>query len=192
MDVEKLLFDSLFTRKTTINDLIRQKQYDVQSTIASFRLDNIADLDDDQTVNRFVTEYTLQLPMLQVEGMSILDQTNRQGQNRVVVVPFTGNATLFGWTPSQYTYNPPRTDIVGRQLHMHIPSNTADAQQMRQAIDSRIQTIEQWLGWMRESVEPYNHNLQALVKAGLAARKQQVETEQRLANDLGLPVQKQQ
>lgn len=192
MDVEKILFDSLFTRKTTINDLIQQKQYDVKRTTASFRLDTIAELDDERTVNRFVTEYTLQLLTLQVEGMSILDQTNRQGQDRVVVVPFAGDAALFGYTPSQHTYNPPRAEIVGRQLHLHISSSTTDPQQMRQDIDSRVQTIEQWLGWMRESVEPYNNNLRASVKAGLAARKQQAETEQRLAHDLGLPVQKRQ
>jgi hypothetical protein len=106
-----------------------------------------------------------------------------------VVIPFHGDAGLFDVQPSSFTLNPPFGEI--RDHELQLVYQVTDAHFDVDAAASRtIGQVKQYLQSMQGSAEQAKNDIQQLVNALVAKRKQERGTHAEIVAGLKLPVRR--
>lgn len=102
-----------------------------------------------------------------------------------VEVPFSGDAEVFKVQPTTYTTNPPRGHISNGVLRFTIQGTDLTAQKVQDEIKSRIASVEQYLGWLRQTATTFNATLYEQAKNQIEGRKQKLLSDRSLVAGLG-------
>jgi len=111
---------------------------------------------------------------------------------RVVVhVPFTGEADIFKFRPSQFTLNPPSGAEI-RNGEVIIPvTYPADApRDVKAEAEGVLRTIETWLGFARNNTDEVNRTLEQRARQAIQARRQRVQQTYERLHETGIPMRK--
>lgn len=187
---EGSLYQFLFNRK---NDAYRSVQEIEQARLLSSPVKDI--------VEQLIQDYMLTVPELKTDSRSALppqevtleiDDYGRHlrvpGISVSVRVPFVGEARLFQYQPSSYDSAPPEGEVWNQELRLtwewpaHQPIN------LDEAIQKRMQSIHQYLEWVRADVHAFNQGVRGLLEQEVSRRWQRVEQATQTVTGLGIPV----
>ncbi len=105
-----------------------------------------------------------------------------------VEVPFSGEAYAFRIQPSPWTTSKPRAEIRGEFVYFSISGTNLEAERVQLEINSVLQEIEQYLGWLRKNVEDFNSQIHNQAKQLIEVRKQKLLADRSLVASLGFKI----
>lgn len=104
------------------------------------------------------------------------------------LIPFDGEAVLFGLQPSQFTMNPPRGSIEGRNVVFIQDRDDSNQSAIKQELERFMSSVDQYIGWQRTMIDEWNTNLPALVKQQVQARRDKLVADRQLVDGLGFRI----
>ena len=104
-----------------------------------------------------------------------------------IVVPFQGDAEMFGVQPTTFNLNPPFGEIHDNELHLVYQLTDADFD-VEGAANRTIGQVKQYLQSLRGSAEQLKNDLQQLVNAMIEQRKRERGTHSQIIANLKIPV----
>lgn len=104
-----------------------------------------------------------------------------------VVIPFHGDAGLFEVQPTMFTLNPPLGEIRNHELHLVYLLTDANFD-VDAATNRTIGQVKQYLQSLQGSAEQLKSEIQQLVNAMIAKRKQERGTHSQIVASLKIPI----
>lgn len=177
----------------------------VEQDVAGMDPDRLLNTDPGALCAYIVEKYSLNLPQIRKEDISVdqrevgIDVSRRfdygfsgyeprevPGMEYEVHVPFTGDAGLFKTRPSQWSSNVPRGELREREsiLVHRVRDVHLDPDQVNASIDGFVNTINEWLGWLKASTEQWNSQLSGKANNLVEARRQKLIADRNAASQL--------
>lgn len=107
-----------------------------------------------------------------------------------LTVPFTGDPELFRVRPSTYTTVLPIAEVRGSTLVFKVSGRDMNPEQVKNELNSQIKTVNEYLGWLRSSTDPFNAGIRDLARTLIERRRQKLLADQNLVSALGFPLKK--
>jgi hypothetical protein len=109
------------------------------------------------------------------------------GTEITVHVPFVGDAELFNVQPQTYNLNPPRAEVVGKELQLvfRLVQGQGD---IKREYEDVLHRIREHLDWLRPSAEQLKKELRQLAVSEIQRRKQQFGQKKAAVTSLGVPM----
>lgn len=181
-----------------------QKQR-VNSDIASKNGDQLLNTSTEDMAKYYAEEFSIAIPQLDYDGITVGQReaqidvshdfsryfSDRSGPHYIagtavdVEIPFSGDAEVFRIRPTTFTMNPPRGRVSKGVLHFTIQGTDLTAQNVQDEIRSRLDSVEEYLGWLRQTATPFNDTLYDQAKLQIEARKQKLLSDRNLVAGLG-------
>mgnify|MGYP000120837966 CR=1 FL=1 len=177
----------------------------MRQNIDSKNGDQLLNTSTEDLAKYYAEEFSIEVPELDHENVTV-DQREAQidvshdrfrhfsdntGPHHItgtavdVEVPFTGDAEVFKVQPTTHTTNPPRGHVSESVFNFTVQGTDLTAQKVQEAIRSRLDSVEQYLGWLRATATPFNETLFDLAKTQIEARKQKLLSDRSLVAGLG-------
>jgi hypothetical protein len=115
-------------------------------------------------------------------------QLYRAGTVVTYFIPFTGEADLFKYQPSTFTTSWPIGRVRDGHVEFRYESADATADAVRLEMESAIQRVLQWIGFVNEEVERFNARLPTVAGGVVEERVAKVRADRDLAVALGVPI----
>jgi hypothetical protein len=182
--------DYLFSG-TSIFDILTNQERAAGNAPTSMNNDELLNTPTDDLVDRVVAQFSISVPVLDraaawidsSEGpVAVRDYWARGvdpgftvlGTHVRLSVPFSGEADVFRIQPSTFTSGPPRAQIGQGVIVIAYSAVELNPQQAKSELDTVIDNIEKHLGWLRQSVVPFNDKLKTVARTAVEARKAKV------------------
>jgi len=105
-------------------------------------------------------------------------------------IPFAGDASLLGLTPSTRLMWSGEVDIQGREILFDIVNWRDNPEEIKREADQMMSNIRTQAGHMEVEVAKFNNDLPAAAEAAMRARKQLLLKQSSLLESLGTPITK--
>jgi len=200
--------EALFHR-AELFDLLEKSKQEITRKVEAIPPDHLLNAPEHDLCAALVEKYRVDIPTLLTDQIAVHDEGETdvdarfessraifdrsrpfyvKGQKLTVAVPFEGDPGLFDCRPSQYSFNPPRADIVGHELRLTFQGVQLNAEEVRRDIDATVARIEEHLARGREQVKPFNASLPGLAEDSVKRRKQRLLTQRGMVEALGIPL----
>jgi hypothetical protein len=199
--------NNLLFYKDGILELPRYVEAEMNNAIDAIDGNKLLNTSVEDLANYFEQEYKINVPKLKKEEITV-DQNEAKidvshdpfrfipngkpfyitGTNITYFVPFEGDASLFQFQASTFTYNPPRAEIAGNDLKISFTFERGDPIQIGERFKSILGEIESNLDCMRNDVKSHNESIRSKAKGRIEARKQKLLSDQGLVASLGFPL----
>lgn len=105
------------------------------------------------------------------------------------LIPYSGDRNIFYARPSKFDYSPPRAMVGSAQLEIPFSDVTIDTTQTRTEFDRILNSLQEYLGWLRADVEEFNASLGQFAADCAKERRRNVQESEDAVRALGFPVQ---
>lgn len=152
-------------------------------------------------VERLTAEHMLTVPELRTDSRSALppqevtleiDDYGRHlrvpGVSVTVRVPFVGEPRLFQYQPSNYDSAPPEGEVWQQELRLTYEWPAHQPINLDEAIQKHMQSIHQYLEWVRVDIRAFNQGVRALLEQEVSRRRQRLEQATQTVTGLGIPL----
>lgn len=194
-----------------LSDLIRGYEAELSKEIESWERNKILATSEHDLIAYLVQKYTLDAPHIlrdqiyvENEGEVKIDVSNRfeygfwdqdvphyvSGSYVTVAIPFEGDADLFEYQASTFSFNPPRGRISGSKILISFQDVKLDPEKTRQRIDTTVTQVEEYLGWINSDCGGWNARIQDIAEQRVRERKQRLLEQADMVNALGLPIRR--
>ncbi len=183
--------------------LERDMKHILTSEIVGMDPDRILNTDPDAMARYFVDKFTLELPSIRKDDISVdhretaIDISRRieygySGSGKVlgieyeVHVPFDGDGSLFQIRPTTFSSSIPRGSVnESKHILIHLIRDIQlNNQQVETSVDVFIEQISQYLHWLGASTQAWNGQLLNNVTSQLSARRQKLIADRTAAGSL--------
>lgn len=115
--------------------------------------------------------------------------TTVDGTKYTLIIPFTGDSTMFGIFPSSFTSVLPYGIIESDELKVvyEVPVGQ-DASRIKADFDNNLSTIKKYLDFLAKDINDFNGKLEPSIKARLERRKDKLDNDDEIANTFGFPI----
>ncbi|WP_376871352.1 hypothetical protein [Albirhodobacter sp. R86504] len=181
-----------------------QKQR-MDQDIATKNGDQLLNTSTEDLAKYYSEEFAIDVPMLDMDNVTVGQReakidvshdrfryfSDNSGPHYItgtavdVEVTFSGDEGVFNVQPTTHTMNPPRAYISNGVLHFSIQGTDLTAQKVQGEIGSRLDSIEQYLGWLRQTATPFNASLLDQARSQIEARKKKLLADRNLVAGLG-------
>lgn len=203
--------DLLFFREGDLRNFFEAVKRTLKSEVESFERDYLLNTDEEELVKYLVEKYTFEAPKLREDEMYVSDPTEPdidvsqdpmrgifdrsqpfyiKGVSVTVVIPFDGESRFFIFQPSAFTYNPPRAEISGQEIHLEYTRTEHDPEQLKRDIKSDTGNIKQYLEWVKRDIEQFNATVEPFVREVLRHRKEKAQKDLDLVKSLDIPIKR--
>ncbi len=202
--------DDLLFSQYDLRRVMEAQQKQMVAEIEALSGDRILREDVERLAKEFATKFTLQPPQLDETKITvdhrevqvdisgdpsrlIFDRSRpfySAGTQIQFFVPFTGEEDLFKCQPSTYTLNPPRGEVVGRDLVLTYTSFQHDAPATKAEFDRDLGSIKSYLECVAKDVAPHNASLEELAKKRVGMRREKLQKDQGLVTEMGFPARR--
>jgi hypothetical protein len=162
-------------------------------------------------IAHFVEKYTLVPPTLrrdemyvESEGDAKIDVSRRfdygffdregphfiEGSYVKIAVPFGGDADLFQFRASTFSTAPPIGEVHRDTLQFTFQDVNLSSEQIKAQLNQTLNTIEQYLGWIRRDCEGWNGRVENVARQRIQDRKSQLLRQSNMVSALGLPIKR--
>jgi hypothetical protein len=130
----------------------------------------------------FYFEELVEVPMIRVE----------------LSIPYIGESNLWKMQPSTFTFNPPcgnywsqrRVDQSGTlKCRMEFTPDEFNNETINTEIEKYINSIEQYIAWIKHDVENHNSQLKNEIVQGVSQRRQRLGKIQKVTKTINIPIQ---
>ncbi len=115
--------------------------------------------------------------------------TSVDGTKYTLIIPFTGDSTMFGIFPSSFLSVIPYGIIESDELKVvyEVPVGQ-DASRIKADFDNNLGTIKKYLEFLTKDINDFNGKLEPSIKARLERRKDKLDNDDEIANTFGFPI----
>jgi len=200
----------LFHKEGELRNLFESQKHRIIREIEAYEK-KLIDVKAEELTNYLIDKYSLQAPILHDEDKYIAREeeadvdvsgdpmravfdrsrpTYIKGISITIAVPFEGDPNLFYFSPSTFTYNPPRGDVVGQEIHLSYTKTEHNPDELNKEITRGINDIKKYLEWVNRDVGNFNSSLEPLIREAISKRKAKLQKDVDLVTRLGIPVKK--
>ncbi len=189
--------------------IVEHRKHQIRDAISGLDNNRVLSSSMEDLCGYFESEYRLDTPELR-ENEIVADQNEAQvevhdtfgygnfdgrpliltGTAVELAVPFTGDAGLFRVKPSTWTSAPPRGEIKGGLLVLHIQGVELNAEQVKTELTRQLDAVRQHLNWLRSSTDAFNSAIRQIARDQLEQRRKKLLADQSLVSGLGFPLKK--
>ncbi len=201
----------LFYSQGDLRSYLEQRRLDLKREIEKLETNYILNVSEDDLCRHLVDKYLLDPPCLRKDEIYVYDQSevdvdvshdisraiiNRRhpfyvkGISITIAVPFDGDAELFYYQPSTSTFNPPKGEVVGQEVHLTYQRADHNDKELKQTYMRDIDAIRQYLTWVANDVKNFNESLEFLARKIVTRRKQKLLNDLGLVASLGIPIKR--
>lgn len=159
----------------------------------------------DDLITQLVDEFKIELPELKEDDIyqkkpsdtkirysgrgHFGRSTTVDGTKYTLIVPFTGDSTMFGIFPSAFTSVLPYGIVESDELKVvyKVPVGQ-DASRIKADFDNNLDTIKKYLEYLTKDINDFNGKLEPSIKARLERRKNKLDNDDEIANTFGFPI----
>ena len=180
-------------------DFLSEQAQQARASVQEIKQARLLSSPVNDIVEQLIVDHILTVPELRTESLSALppqevtiaaEDFGRHlripGVSVTVRVPFIGEPKLFQCQPSSYTTAPPAGEVWQQELRLTYEWEAQRPIDLNAAIEKHIQSIQQYLAWMRVDVEAFNQKVRALLVEEVSQRQQRLEQATRTVTGLGL------
>jgi hypothetical protein len=183
-----------------ISSVLEAQRKNLRSKIGDLEPNCVCSVEEADLANSLAEQYRIDVPVLDVSARTVQSrEEKRQGRGDFgffeytvnvygVRIPFTGEAVVFSFRPNQTDLNPPRATLDGHEIIVAVEQRHPDATALGNEIQSTTASIEKYLGWLREIVEPFNAQLLNVAREAIKQRKEKVSKDASVLAALGIPI----
>jgi hypothetical protein len=106
------------------------------------------------------------------------------------IVPFEGDGDLLRCRPSAFTTVRPHGEVGQGEVRFQYRTADHAAERITSAFEQNLREVQQYLGFVRENTDHFNHTLAREVRQMIEDRRQKLMKDQGLAASLGFPMRK--
>jgi hypothetical protein len=148
---------------------------------------NVPTLDPEKADTTYVDA---NVPQYQVPNPNFDDQPGVPGRIYTLHVPYSGREELFYYKPRSYPMNAPMAGTSNSEITIHAGGAWHTPATIEAHFDDTIERIETNLKNLRNDVAPFNHDLGALIRPRIEARRQSAEATKATTAALKYPLRK--
>lgn len=111
-----------------------------------------------------------------------------RGTAITISLPFEGEAELFRYQPSTFTFNPPRGEIVGQEVRLTYEFTTPAPKSLKASFDRDLKSIQEYLQWVERDVSSLNQSLPQETSQAISRRKNKLLADRSMTAALGIPI----
>ena len=198
--------DLLFNQ-AALSGALENQERKLLAEVEAVPEDHLLHADDNAWAAALAEKYRVDVPVLDVAGRWLEEKETRidvsgypgrdifragpiyvPGHEVQVHVPFTGEPDVFRFTPSSFTFNPPRARIEKGEV-VQVITYPADAPRDVLALSNElIGDLEQWLEWARGDAEGTNSKLETAALRAIENRRSRVLTNKKRLEETGIPI----
>ncbi|QDH80255.1 hypothetical protein FKX85_14895 [Echinicola soli] len=159
----------------------------------------------DDLTTQLVDEFKIELPELKEDDIyqkkpsdtkirysgrgHFVRSTTVDGTKYTLIIPFTGDSTMFGIFPSSFTSVLPYGIVESDELKVvyEVPVGQ-DASRIKADFDNNLDTIKKYLEYLSKDINDFNGKLEPSIKARLERRKNKLDNDDEIANTFGFPI----
>ena len=191
-----------------LSDFLRSRQEAMRVEIDSYKSEYVLKVSLDDLVDHLADNYSIE-PVVFGEGVEIAEHgeskidVSRDSRRAVFdrskplyvnatyatfVIPFTGDAQVFRYRPSQWSPLVPTGDVVPGEVRVRLQREDHDANAMRVEFEGIRSNIQQHINWGAEEIRVFNAGLRQQAKDRLEWRKKKFLADQGMVAGLGFPI----
>lgn len=199
----------LFT-EISVFDVLQHQQMTLRNEIERLSADTVAQVPEEELIRELSSKFKMEVPVLVEESaytshrevdvdvshdpMRMIFDRGRpfyiRGTEISISVPFKGDPNFFRIRPSTFNLNPPRAQVHGQEVTLVFTRTDANAAPVKSEYEKTVQDINQYLGWLKNSVEDFNSKIGQQIQSLVLQRKRKVVANAEMVASLGLPVKK--
>lgn len=203
--------DLLFCRKGALSDFLVQRKNALKKEIEGYDTKYILNVSEEDFCQHLISKYALEIPIIHGDKIYVYDTAEVdidvskhprrvifdrsrpvyiKGTRITIAVPFEGDESLFQYTPSTFTYNPPRGEIAGQEIRLIYETVEHDPEKLKRMYERELKEIKRFLEWIKGDIENFNNSLESFVKQNVAQRKKKLTDDLGLVKSLGIPIKR--
>ena len=161
----------------------------LESEISASDGNKLLDTPIDNLCKDFVDKYRIDIPVLD-RNKIVKDyedtQINESGFRIEITVPFTGNASAFGYQPTAGAFSPPHAHINPTKKHLLLVITDTNLEEdvLLQRIDSTLDKIDNYLTNLCEDAAKLNSELDSIARQCIEVRRSELEKNRKLFDSL--------
>jgi len=105
-------------------------------------------------------------------------------------VPFDGDAELFKYKPSTYSYNPPSGNVEGNELILAYATTDGNAATVKAEFERDLGNVRKYLDWAAANVRQAIVQLRSAAENRIAERRRKLLADYEMVSELGFPVRR--
>lgn len=186
------------------HDVEAHQLQEMREAIESMEGNRLLNTSVDDLAGHFEQKFRIEIPTLRTEEI-VVDQRETKidvsrDHNRMIFdrskpfhitgteieveIPFTGEAEAFKVQPTTYTSSPPRAQVRGGVLLMHIVGTNLNADGVRAEIDRTVTEIESHLSTLHGNAAGLNGQLPSQARTAIESRRQKLLADRNLLGGL--------
>lgn len=194
-----------------LDDMFKHRNESLTVEIESLGRDYLLNVSETDLCDTLSSKYELDPPTLCVEEIyakdpeevdvdvrhdfrrAIRDRTKPfhiKGTSITIVVPFTGDGTLFRYNPAMLSLNPPSGTVERQELHLTYSIVDHDKEVLRKNYESDLARINKYLDQIHNQVKQYNQSLRGFINQKIKWRKSKLLADSNLVESLGIPIRR--
>ena len=162
--------------------------------IESMNGDELLNISTTDLARYFIDEYTLEVPVIHDNKLAVDQKETKidvsQDRDCIILdrsqpfyitettvdvkVPFSGNKVAFDIKPSTRDIITPRAKVRGGIIKFSITGVYLSPEEVKQEIDSIVESINKHLGWFAKDAKCYNAGLENLATQTIERRKEKL------------------
>jgi len=189
-----------------VNRVIDTQQQHMAQEIRSYDQDALLNTDPGDLADYFAAKYRGDVPQL---GEDVTTETSEikidasgdprrhfldsdphyvPGIRLTYHVPFVGDHLFFRIRANTFSFCPPSARVGEHELQLVREAERLDTDDVKSWYGTTRRDIEQHLGWLRESVDPFNARLASVALTSIEQRRKRLLDARNLTEALGFPV----
>lgn len=173
----------------------------LETDINSFDQNRLLNTSQDDLVRYFVDKNHVESPKLLLDQWTVESREGSQRvrdfggditvavQQLVVRIPYEGEGQLFQARPSTYSSVFPRGQYDGNTLTIVVNASSGGTpESVRATIDREVESVQQYLTWIRSDVASHNNQLERIISDFIERRRAKILAQQGMVSSLGIPL----
>jgi hypothetical protein len=198
-------------QKGDLRDFLEKRKLELKNEVESSNSNYVLNVNEDDFCQYLASRYSLVVPKIYEDKIYVYDQKEvdinvSRDQMRFIIdrsrpfcmkgiqvkiaCPFDGDGELFQYRPSTSTYNPPRGEIVGQEIHLIYRMVDHDAGKLKQMYQRELGEIKRYIEWIQQEIGAFNNSLESFVRQFVFQRKRKLLDDVGLVSSLGIPVRR--
>ncbi|MEV8312146.1 hypothetical protein AB0P36_33800 [Streptomyces flavidovirens] len=186
-----------------LDETLRHKLGQIRNAVARWNEDRLLSLPDTDVIDLLVKEFSIKAPVLDrgaitvdpvEEGYTTVSQFGETAQIRQTVVafsvPYTGERNAFMLRPNTWASVFPTATVTGADLKIYWEGQGRDAAAIKQALNTKLNEIEKWLGWASAQISAYNQQAASFIEQEVQSRKSMILANRNLEAEIGFPIRR--
>ena len=206
-----MMQDLLFYRNGDLRDYLEKRKSALKEELEGMEPNYVLNVSEEDLCRYLVSKYLLEAPSIRENEIYVYDQSEVdidvsqdpmrhiidrsrpfyiKGMSVIIAAPFDGDGGLFQYRPSTFTYNPPRGQIVGQEVHLTYKKVEYSPEELKQTYREDINEIKRYTDRIKTNVEDFKGSLESFVKQIVTQRKKKLLDAQGVVSALGIPIRR--